>query len=65
MTKLLNICKCAFKKEDKKDREVRGGAVSSSGMYGIWIHEPRRNKPIKNFDVSFLPDFLNNLYKCS
>jgi len=27
--------KCVFKKEDKKDREVRGGEALSNGTYAI------------------------------
>jgi len=49
-----------FKKEDKKDREVRGGEALSNGTM-LLIREYRKGKPTKKFDVSFLLDFLNNL----
>ncbi len=72
------------KKEDKKDREVRGGVVSSSGMYAFKYMSSGetsqrastgsgdfdvRHRTCRNLvevplnDVSFLPDFLNNLYE--
>src|SRR5690625_4389610 len=48
------LLKCVFKKEDKKDREVRGGEALSNGKAS-----QRRNS-----NVSFLLDFLNNRLKC-
>jgi len=30
-----DFLKCVFKKEDKKDREVRGSVALSSGMYAF------------------------------
>ncbi|ALX49564.1 hypothetical protein AOX59_13915 [Lentibacillus amyloliquefaciens] len=42
------------------------GAVSSTEKLqgkAYFFSKERRNKPTRNTDVSFLPDFLNNLFK--
>ncbi|MDC3416241.1 VanZ family protein [Aquibacillus salsiterrae] len=62
MMKRANHFFYKFKKDDKKDREVRGNEELRSGAYA-GIREDRKSKLTKKFDVSFLPDYLIKLYK--
>ena len=49
--------KCVFKKEDKKDQEVRGGAVSSSGMYSFRYMSSREASQRRNSQCHFYRTF--------
>ena len=56
------IFKYSFKREDTKDREVRGGEALRNGAYAIntWVPEKQANEEIWSV---ILPDLLNNLFK--
>jgi len=51
-----------FKKEDKKDREVRGGAVLSNGMYVFRYMSSAKTSQRRNSMCHFYRTFWTTSY---